>query len=751
MQVTDATNNTGTKALSITIAAAAQPLTITTTALPQASTTGIYSTTLQATGGTPTYNWSIVSGQLPAGLSLAVTTGVISGTPTAGGTYSFTVQVTDSGSSPESTTKPLSLTVVTGVALDQYGGRTDIKCTDATGWFHPEKINSHWWLCTPLGNAFYSLGVEEAPGTIHGTWDPESVNERLQSWGFNTVQIGAYGDDYPFISDSNFPIDSKGLHTNPVKMPFIVEVRAAYYAMTNPSYGGSPLLTNPVKNTMFSHSPFYTDYVPSGGAADYYDSGIGTWLQKDLISTSDIWVSMASSPYLNYAIGIASDDGDEMYGFGAGPDFATDPSGHNNYNLAMQVAGMSPVQTADTNVAGRGVSFVYGDTLIHEKKAWRDYVAGKYGTVSALNAAWGSNYTTFGSSGICVGSQPINCASTIAADSVGTGSGSMLTFSTTLSHATISRFSLQIFVAGTPVAGDLGNGNLYGPNVASGSINYSTGALSITFSSGDAPANGAAITAAYIANGWGIGSGLLDEDNRVSHQGWMGNDWVGLSNANVTTTADINAFFQQLAGQYFSTCRTQLKAVFPNLMYLGPDSLTTWGAPSSAPVMKAAGQYIDAFITSGGANQFTQSEMDFIALNYGDKPYFGSFYSVANPDSAMSAYPNNTGSGAFATQAARGQGYINAITAQLQTATTAGNYPYIGMIWFDYADLPSEKLNWGLTTPSDNAYDGHEAVTATVACSVPIQQYTCGGEAANYGDLITPVKAANALWLGPNP
>ena len=51
------------------------------------------------------------------------------------------------------------------------------------------------------------------------------MNERLQSWGFNTVQIGAYGDDYPFISDSNFPIDSKGLHTNPVKMPFIVEVR----------------------------------------------------------------------------------------------------------------------------------------------------------------------------------------------------------------------------------------------------------------------------------------------------------------------------------------------------------------------------------------------------------------------------------------------------------------------------------------------------------------------------------------------
>src|SRR5262249_21996731 len=159
-------------------------------------------------------------------------------------------------------------------------------------------------------------------------------------------------------------------------------------------------------------------------------------------------------------------------------------------------------------------------TLIHSKLALRNALSAEYGTVGALNTAWRSSYTTFDSSGVCVGSQPITCATRVSADSVGTGNGSTLTISTTLSHTTVSGFSLQILVAGRPVAGDLGNGTLYGPN-ASGTINYSTGALSITFTAGNAPASGAAITATYVANGWGIGTGFLDEDDRPAHT-WMG-------------------------------------------------------------------------------------------------------------------------------------------------------------------------------------------------------------------------------------
>jgi hypothetical protein len=47
------------------------------------------------TGGTPPYTWSLRSGSLPAGLTLNPSTGVVNGTPTAVGTASVALRVTD--------------------------------------------------------------------------------------------------------------------------------------------------------------------------------------------------------------------------------------------------------------------------------------------------------------------------------------------------------------------------------------------------------------------------------------------------------------------------------------------------------------------------------------------------------------------------------------------------------------------------------------------------------------------------------
>jgi hypothetical protein len=72
-------------------------LTITTTSPLPSGTAGVTypALTLQATGGTLPFTWAISAGALPSGLSLNSTTGKISGTPKAGGTASFTIQVTD--------------------------------------------------------------------------------------------------------------------------------------------------------------------------------------------------------------------------------------------------------------------------------------------------------------------------------------------------------------------------------------------------------------------------------------------------------------------------------------------------------------------------------------------------------------------------------------------------------------------------------------------------------------------------------
>ena len=118
VQVKDANNSTATQSLSITISAPA--LSITTTSLPNGTQNAAYTATLAATGGSGAYTWSIFSGSLPAGLTLNVGTGLISGTPTGAGTSNFTVQVKDANSSTAS--QPLSITINSasgGIALLQ--------------------------------------------------------------------------------------------------------------------------------------------------------------------------------------------------------------------------------------------------------------------------------------------------------------------------------------------------------------------------------------------------------------------------------------------------------------------------------------------------------------------------------------------------------------------------------------------------------------------------------------------------------
>src|ERR1700682_1864179 len=86
------------------------PLSITVSSLPAATAQSAYSATLSATGATAPYKWSMASGTLPAGLAMSVA-GQISGTPTQAGIFSFTAQVTDSSSVPQSATANLGLTV----------------------------------------------------------------------------------------------------------------------------------------------------------------------------------------------------------------------------------------------------------------------------------------------------------------------------------------------------------------------------------------------------------------------------------------------------------------------------------------------------------------------------------------------------------------------------------------------------------------------------------------------------------------
>src|SRR6185295_13604164 len=90
-------------ALMLAVAAQAQNITLSPQPpLPFGTIGGTYLVNLSASGGaTGNYVYAISAGQLPPGLQLSTipgtpTTARISGFPTAGGTYNFTLRATDS-------------------------------------------------------------------------------------------------------------------------------------------------------------------------------------------------------------------------------------------------------------------------------------------------------------------------------------------------------------------------------------------------------------------------------------------------------------------------------------------------------------------------------------------------------------------------------------------------------------------------------------------------------------------------------
>ena len=92
LRVNDASTKSTTRLCSIQINSATLNIT-TASPLPNGAIGTQYSQTLSATGGRAPYTWSITTGA-PPGFALS-SAGVLTGVPTAAGSFTFTVQVTD--------------------------------------------------------------------------------------------------------------------------------------------------------------------------------------------------------------------------------------------------------------------------------------------------------------------------------------------------------------------------------------------------------------------------------------------------------------------------------------------------------------------------------------------------------------------------------------------------------------------------------------------------------------------------------
>ncbi|MHB8655915.1 MAG: Ig domain-containing protein [Terriglobia bacterium] len=627
------------------VTASGTSLQITTNSLSAGVVGLAYTAQLSVIDGVTPYNWTLSSGALPAGLGLAGS-GMITGTPTLPVQATVNLQVTDSSSPQKAASKTFTITVQN--PLDAYGGSAQLPCpTGAASHFYTQKIGNRWWLCTPAGNAFWmkSVYVVDADNSTDSygvnyyniaagkygdadlRWGPQQ-NRRLQSWGFNSLAEYASLYTLPTTTNSSWPNSQQ-----PVLMPFTGLAWPSYYSLSN-SGGYAP---GPAKELIRATNPaVFTGY--RAHSPDPWDPNFATWLdgwlQHDYAGSQ--WIN---GPNNSYLIGFNVDDTDTLEGFGAGPDFKTVANGVASGGREQPHLGWIVLVTPPTQSQNTEFGVTYTDTTVYAKQALANFLQSRYATISALNTAWGSAYTTFGSAG-----------------------------------------------------------------------------------------------------GWGVGTGLLDEDGTHS---WTPKDYTGLSDANAAVKKDLDDFLFLHAQKYFSVIKAELNARAPGRLYLGPTTLSTWGSPPRQQILQAAAGYIDVFssssIPSGVSDD--QQRIDFIAQNLGDKPWLEWEGFVANPDSYMNAYaPNDEVQPLSSTQAQRAQIYSSMINLLVNARTSAGAYPVVGFKWWQFVDNRGEQMNWGLVTRRDNEYDGRAAVTAigTDAWGFPT-----GGETNSYGDFLTTVQNSN--------
>jgi len=146
------------------------PLKVTTQTLPRGTVGQAYQAQLSAQGGARPYTWTIPFAELPPGLTLNTTTGLVSGTPAQAADYSFTVRVADSTLLQQQTamamldasivTPPLVITtegVPNAIAGQPYG----VQFT-ATGGTPPYAWSAVEGLLPP------DLSLDPSTGTLSG-------------------------------------------------------------------------------------------------------------------------------------------------------------------------------------------------------------------------------------------------------------------------------------------------------------------------------------------------------------------------------------------------------------------------------------------------------------------------------------------------------------------------------------------------------------------------------------------------------
>lgn len=244
---------------------------------------------------------------------------------------------------------------------------------------------------------------------------------------------------------------------------------------------------------------------------------------------------------------------------------------------------------------------------------------------------------------------------------------------------------------------------------------------------------GARYTSFDSDGGWPHGHGLMDESGRSS---WLGRDGTHMLGARAAVREDLDAMLFEYAQTYFRATTTALHRAFPGFLVFGPATLNGWNGLTRPPILRAAGAALDVL----QANAASEDILRRTVAACGDVPLVTWTGMIANSDSDLYAFPDpGAGAPLYATQSLRGAAYASTMAAEF-TRSVAGCCPIIGTKFWAFADSWAEKMNWGLVSFRDNAYDGIEAVRRH---GRDAWGFPTGGEARDYGDSLSSIAACN--------
>ncbi len=382
------------------------PIAVTTSSLANGTAGSAYSATLQASGGTSPYAWSLASGSLPAGLALSAS-GTINGTPTSSGASSFKVAVKDSASTPQSASAALTITVATtaptptpaalklmtttlaggtagsgySTTLQASGGTSPYTWSLASGSLPAGLALSTSGVIsgTPSASVASSFSVtvkdsestpQSATGSVSLTIAAASSSSASLASGYSSLISSSYTSNSKYTSANTYYVSASGSDSNPGTSA------APWATMSHATSTVSGCALVLVQAGTYTVSSGRTAKISNSGTSTCHTAYVATSYASSILNTAD---NNANDPAIwitgNYVDVVGFDINNPMGCMGV---YSNGSYANLTYNRVHDIANGSGAYSCGNGVGGGGILGAIGASTYNN---WSDNVVWNVGTI----------------------------------------------------------------------------------------------------------------------------------------------------------------------------------------------------------------------------------------------------------------------------------------------------------------------------------------------------------------------------------